>query len=82
MTRLVSAVYENGVFRPTEPVALIEGTKAIVQVEETATNSELWRNPAAAAELLLKVAAASRPISESDDASINHDKYLYGDKPA
>jgi predicted DNA-binding antitoxin AbrB/MazE fold protein len=81
MTRLVSAIYEKGVFRPTEPLALTEGTKAVVQVEESSITSELWRNPTAAAELLLKVSNASRPTAEPDDAAIHHDAYLYGEKP-
>jgi predicted DNA-binding antitoxin AbrB/MazE fold protein len=80
MTKLVSAIYEKGVFRPTEPIALTEGTKAVVQVEESSSSSELWRNPAAAAETLIKVASESRPTSEADDASVNHDKYLYGEQ--
>jgi len=34
----IRAIYENGVFRPTEPVALAEGTEVQVQVREEAVD--------------------------------------------
>ena len=39
MTRLIAATYENGVFRPLEPVDLPEHSPAQVQVE-TAGNGQ------------------------------------------
>ena len=33
----IPAVYENGVFRPTEPTQLPEGTRVIVETEDSAT---------------------------------------------
>ena len=74
MTRLVTTIYEKGVFLPTEPVALDEGTIAVLHVDDALEHSELWRNPAAAAKVLLEVGASARPLSETDDASLNHDK--------
>ena len=41
MSKIVEAVYENGVFRPLEPVALVEGEHVRVQLPElTPTQQE------------------------------------------
>jgi predicted DNA-binding antitoxin AbrB/MazE fold protein len=37
-TVTIHAIYENGVFRPTEPVALAEGTEVRVQVRQEAVD--------------------------------------------
>jgi predicted DNA-binding antitoxin AbrB/MazE fold protein len=38
MSKIVEAVYENGVFRPLEPVALVEGEHVRVHLPEFAPN--------------------------------------------
>lgn len=38
MSKIVEAVYENGVFRPLEPVALVEGEHVRVHVPELPPN--------------------------------------------
>ncbi len=40
MTKIVQAVYENGVFRPLEPVLYQEQERVVLTVEETATVEE------------------------------------------
>jgi predicted DNA-binding antitoxin AbrB/MazE fold protein len=38
MSKIVEAVYENGVFRPLEPVALVEGEHVRVHLPEFTPN--------------------------------------------
>ncbi len=40
MSKIVEAVYENGVFRPLEPVALVEGEHVRVHVPELTPNQQ------------------------------------------
>ena len=40
MTRTVQAVYENGAFRPLEPVSCHEQERVILRVENAATAAE------------------------------------------
>ena len=40
MSKIVKAVYENGVFRPLEPVALVEGEHVQVYVPDLTPSSQ------------------------------------------
>jgi predicted DNA-binding antitoxin AbrB/MazE fold protein len=40
MSKIVEAVYENGVFRPLEPVALVEGEHVRVHLPELTLNQQ------------------------------------------
>jgi predicted DNA-binding antitoxin AbrB/MazE fold protein len=42
MTKTVSAVYENGVLRPSEPLPLAEHQKVSVTVSDTRDRAEAW----------------------------------------
>jgi predicted DNA-binding antitoxin AbrB/MazE fold protein len=67
MAITVTAVYENGVFRPKQPMPLAEGTQVELTVH-TATEAE---DPFEAV-----IGTCDGP----PDGAANHDKYLYGDR--
>lgn len=72
MTRSVTAIYENGVFRPLESVDLTEGEEVEVLVEsEPAPRIETSR------EIIRKI--ASLPLESPDDgfSGADHDLVLY-----
>jgi len=75
MMRSVTAVYENGVFRPLESIELKEGDEVEVLVEsETPTPIERSR------QILRKI--ASLPLESPDDgfSGADHDSVLYPKK--
>ena len=74
MNRTVNAIFENGVFRPTEPVALSDGAR----VELTVRTDEPARANGSAASVLSRL--ASLPIEGDADtfSGVNHDSVLYG----
>jgi predicted DNA-binding antitoxin AbrB/MazE fold protein len=74
MTTAIQAVYEGGVFRPTRAVALPEGT----QVEVIVPQAGSQHDPRTAARLLAEIAARAPQTHESETASADHDKFLYG----
>lgn len=76
MTKQFTAVFENGVLRPKEPIALLEGTEVEVVIVQEEEESGSRRS----AEILAEIAAL--PIEGSGDpfTSRDHDKVLYGDK--
>jgi len=73
MTTAVKAVYENGVFKPKEPVDLEEKTEVEVLIPTPATTDKDdptgWKT---AMELMGCIKDAPPDMAE------NHDKYLYG----
>jgi len=73
----VEAIYENGVLKLQEPVALAEGAHVRVFIEDgpTTTNRSSRKTPA---EIMAEIAAQSNPTGEIETGSIDHDKYLYG----
>lgn len=75
---VIQAVYENGVFRPSEPVALPESCQVeLVFREKTAADSQA--NAGASLAKLAAIAAAhpENPDQPADLAT-QHDHYLYG----
>ncbi len=74
MTIAVKAVYENGVFKPKEPVELEERTEVevLIPVEEpvAADDPTGWK---AIDALVGSVRSGLKDVSEK------HDEYLYGD---
>jgi predicted DNA-binding antitoxin AbrB/MazE fold protein len=68
MTIAVEAIFENGAFRPVEPVSLPEGTPVHLQV------SRLDEPPVDPLEAVIGIGEGP---SEEDGAA-NHDKYIYG----
>ncbi|MDQ3438824.1 MAG: antitoxin family protein [Planctomycetota bacterium] len=75
MNRTVNAIFENGVFRPTEPVALSDGSHVELTVRTDETAAPL---NGSAAEVLSRLAAL--PIEGKADAFSggDHDAILYG----
>lgn len=72
MTITVDATFENGQLKPTEPIALPEGTPVrltITPKQDTADN----KDPLAG---LIGMFSSGRT-----DGAENHDKYLYGKRP-
>jgi predicted DNA-binding antitoxin AbrB/MazE fold protein len=73
MTMAVKAIYEDGVFKPTEPVQLQERTEVEVLIPSPATTDDDdptgWKT---AEELIGCVKDAPTDMAE------NHDFYLYG----
>jgi predicted DNA-binding antitoxin AbrB/MazE fold protein len=84
MNRVVPAIFDSGVFRPLEPVALAEGTHVEVQLPQTPamhceTSPEILdRQRAAIDEMIAEIEAM--PIEGRDDgfSGRDHDKVLYG----
>lgn len=76
MTTTVEAVYEHGVLRLKEPVALADGTI----VEVTITTSESSGENKTPAEILSAIAALPVEGDGQPFSGRDHDKILYGEK--
>ena len=77
----IKAVFENGVFRPTEAVSLPEGTTAEVLVQSGRNPPPRGMDPQEVAKFLAEIAALPSDGPEPDDglsAARDHDKILYG----
>ncbi|MGA2585146.1 MAG: antitoxin family protein [Tepidisphaeraceae bacterium] len=74
MTRKVQAIYRNGVFLPSVPVPVAEGT----EVELTVTSKE----PNTLADALDEIARLPAEGPQDGFSGADHDRVLYGaDKP-
>lgn len=75
---VIHAVYENGIFRPIEPVALPENSEVslVVQGAQRSGSQDAISRP------LASIAAISRQYAENPDhpadQAAQHDHYLYG----
>lgn len=76
MTKTLTAVYENGVLRPSEPLPLEEGQA----VEVTVTVTDEGKRNRVLVEALKRIAAL--PLESPDDGftGADHDKVLYGSR--
>jgi predicted DNA-binding antitoxin AbrB/MazE fold protein len=77
----IKAVYENGVFKPTEAVSLPEGTEVDVNVAREAPPGAEGSDPQVVAEMMTEIAAIPPDEPEPADglsASRDHDQILYG----
>ena len=72
MTIAVKAIYEDGVFKPTEPVQLQERTEVEVLVPTAAPSDDDPTGWAAAQALIGFIDDAPADMAE------HHDDYLYG----
>lgn len=77
MTRTIEAVYERGVLRLKEPVALADGTI----VEVTIRTSEPSVGDKTPAEILSTIASLPVEGDGQPFSGRDHDKILYGEKP-
>ena len=74
MTDRIRAVYEKGVFRPTEPVSLGEGTPVELFVDV----QPLERPSAPLINALLEIARMPSRSPNDGFSGADHDKVLYG----
>jgi predicted DNA-binding antitoxin AbrB/MazE fold protein len=75
---VIQAIFENGVFRPSEPVQLPESCRVELILRQTAViDSPLTEKPPLAK---LAEIAASHPENPNAPADLaaQHDHYLYG----
>lgn len=73
MSITTTAIFENGVLRPTQPIALDEGAQ--VEVTIFAQAEEVTQSPA---DILAEIAALPSEESHSEPFSgTNHDALLY-----
>lgn len=73
MTISIKAIYEHGVFRPTEPVDWEEGTPVEVSIPgETENRSRRFPG-----EILAEIAALSAGADTTGFSGEDHDKILY-----
>jgi predicted DNA-binding antitoxin AbrB/MazE fold protein len=77
MTRTLEAVYEGGVLRLKEPVALADGTI----VEVTITTCEPSGESRTPAEILSTIASLPVEGDGQPFSGRDHDKILYREKP-
>ena len=74
MTTAVKAVYENGVFKPKEPVQLEEKTEVEVLIPtETKTDDDDPTGWKTARELI----GCIKEELVAPDVAVNHDRYIY-----
>jgi len=81
MTYDVDAVFDNGVFRPLEPLAIPDGLRVHLHVERRHADDSLQDKLRRRAELdeFLRVAAELPLQSPADGFSgADHDRLLYG----
>ena len=74
MSTAVKAVYEDGVFKPKEPVHLQENTEVEVLIPAEARRDDDDPTGWKAIRSLIGIIKDAPP-----DLAENHDKYLYGD---
>lgn len=72
MTLQIEAVYEQGLLRPLQPLALAEGTQVAITL--------VAPPPAkcAAYEILTAIAALPLEVEREERAGRDHDRFLYG----
>lgn len=77
MTKTIAAVYENGVLRPTEPLALSEGAQVEItlHLEDAGPPRPLW-------EALAEIASLPAESPADGFSGADHDEVLYGGKDA
>jgi len=74
VTTTVKAIYEDGVFKPKEPVSLDERTEVEVTIPHAPQRSPDDPTGWKAIDSLVGILQGT-----PSDVSENHDKYLYGD---
>jgi predicted DNA-binding antitoxin AbrB/MazE fold protein len=85
MTTTVDAIYENGIFRPTEPVSAPEGTRAMVIVPLTETSeptTDEFAEGRTPYEILMEIASLPGPAHTDTFSGADHDSVLYGENGA
>jgi hypothetical protein len=76
---LVQAIYENGVFRPTEQVELPESCRVELQIHRPAPADSSPPTPTSPLATLAAIAKAHPENPDlPTDLAAQHDHYLYG----
>lgn len=75
MSVTFEAVYEHGMFRPTEPVGLEEGMRVTITITPLLPSPE-GKSPA---EILAEIAALPMEEGGREFAARDHDRILYGE---
>lgn len=81
MVHIVDAIYDQGVLRPVAPLALPQGARVQLRVEENASDSGQASEQAedALPTLLERLSGFVGTVDNlPPDASVNLDHYLYG----
>jgi predicted DNA-binding antitoxin AbrB/MazE fold protein len=73
MTTRIHAVYERGVFRPTEPVTMADGTA----VEITVSTESIPQTPNNSAAALSAIANLPQESPDDGFSGADHDDILY-----
>ncbi len=76
MTTTVNAVYENGVFKPEEPVALEEKAKVRLTIETTPAAPQGDEDPTGWKTARELVGCITEELV-APDVALNHDRYIY-----
>ena len=79
MNRTIEAIFENGVFRPTEPVQLAEGLRVSVTVPDGKTFTQGSYDAEAVNRALDELAALPMEGPDDEFSGADHDKILYSD---
>lgn len=74
MSLTIEAIYEDGVLKPSQPIALAEGTRVSLVIEPT-NESQSGQSPAA---ILSAIAALPLEATEQSVSNREHDQLLYG----
>lgn len=79
MTKTIQATYEGGVFRPSEPVSIAEGSRVELTVREDVATRPARPHSQSFVDALAQIAALP-PEGAPDDgfSGADHDKVLYG----
>lgn len=73
MTRTIKAVFEHGIFRPVEPIALAEGQSVDIKVPD----ERVYPSAQVVLQTLLEIAAIPEFPPDDGLTSVDHDKILY-----
>jgi predicted DNA-binding antitoxin AbrB/MazE fold protein len=85
MTTTIDVVYEDGTFRPVEPVSVPEGTRARVTMPLTETREPAkddLANGKTPYEMLMEIASLPGPAQTDTFSGADHDTVLYGENGA
>jgi len=74
MATRIEAIFENGVFRPTEPVTIAEGER--VQIVIASAEDPIEHG--SPARMLAEIAALPLESTGDETTARDHDRFLYG----
>ncbi|MBI1748549.1 MAG: antitoxin family protein [Acidobacteria bacterium] len=81
MGKTIQAVYENGVFRPLDPVELTEGERVIVEIPPKLTPEEIQRSLSALHLFVDAFSDASEEARQRFDEAVQRRSLFAGRQP-